>query len=52
MTIPSIKTVYNKTQLEEMAESVGYWWHSIDLGQDVVTKGTLTSVRKLDAFAA
>ncbi len=38
MTSPSTKTAYNKAQLEEMAESVG-WWHSIDLGHGVVTKG-------------
>ena len=30
-TMPS--ATYNKAELEEMAESVGYWWHSIDLGQ-------------------
>ena len=40
MTTPSAK--YNKAQLEEMAESVGFWWHSIDLGQGVVTKGFKT----------
>jgi hypothetical protein len=32
MATPSRKTVYSKTELEEMAESVGFWWHSIDLG--------------------
>jgi tRNA (mo5U34)-methyltransferase len=42
MTISSPKTGYNKAQLEEMAGSVSFWWHSIDLGQDVVTKGTKT----------
>jgi tRNA (mo5U34)-methyltransferase len=41
--ITSVKeTVYTKKQLEEMAESVGFWWHSIDLGQGVVTKGHKT----------
>jgi len=39
MTTPSRKTAYSKPKLEEMAESVGFWWHSIDLGQGVVTKG-------------
>ena len=39
MTTLSTKTAYSKPQLEEMAESVGFWWHSIDLGQGVVTKG-------------
>ena len=34
--------MYSKAQLEEMAASVGYWWHSIDLGQGVVTKGAKT----------
>jgi tRNA (mo5U34)-methyltransferase len=38
MATPFAKTAYNKAQLEEMAESVG-WWHSIDLGHGVVTKG-------------
>jgi tRNA (mo5U34)-methyltransferase len=42
MTASSTKTTHNKAQLEEMAESVGYWWHSIDLGHDVVTKGYKT----------
>ena len=42
MTTPAAKTTYNKAQLEEMAESVGLWWHSIDLGQGVVTKGCKT----------
>ena len=40
MTTPSAK--YNKAQLEKMAESVDFWWHSIDLGQGVVTKGAKT----------
>ena len=39
MAPPSTKAAYNKAQLEEMAESVGWWWHSIDLGHGVVTKG-------------
>lgn len=30
---------YSKEQLEEMAQSVDFWWHSIDLGQGVTTKG-------------
>src|SRR6266516_4593012 len=34
--------MYNKAQLEEMAASVGYWWHSIDLGLGVVTNGFKT----------
>jgi tRNA (mo5U34)-methyltransferase len=42
MLTPSTKTAHNKAQLEEMAESVGYWWHSIDLGQGVVTRGYKT----------
>jgi tRNA (mo5U34)-methyltransferase len=43
MTTPSPKTPpYSKAQLEEMAESVGFWWHSIDLGQGVVSKGGKT----------
>jgi tRNA (mo5U34)-methyltransferase len=42
MTRSSTKTAYSKAQLEEMAESAGFWWHSIDLGQGVVTKGAKT----------
>jgi tRNA (mo5U34)-methyltransferase len=42
MVTPSTKTAYTKGQLEEMAASVGFWWHSIDLGQGVVTKGERT----------
>jgi hypothetical protein len=30
-----------KAQLEEMLESVGFWWPSIDVGR-VVTKGYKT----------
>ncbi len=36
------KTAHNKAELEEMAESVGFWWHSIGLGQGVVPKGDKT----------
>jgi tRNA (mo5U34)-methyltransferase len=42
MTAPATKTAYNKRQLEEMAESVGFWWHSIDLGHGIATKGVKT----------
>ena len=42
MTTPSTKAGHNKAELKQMAESVGYWWHSIDLGQGVVTKGAKT----------
>ena len=42
MTSPATKTAYDKRQLEEMAESVDFWWHSIDLGHGVVTKGVKT----------
>ena len=42
MVTPSTKTAYTKEQLEEMAASVGFWWHSIDLGEGVVTKGEKT----------
>ena len=42
MARPSMKTDFTKTQLQEMAESVEYWWHSIDLGQGIVTKGFKT----------
>jgi len=42
MTAPVTKTAYNKRQLCEMAESVGFWWHSIDLGHGIATKGVKT----------
>ena len=42
MTTPSRKTAYSKAQLEEMAVPVDYWWHSIDLGHEAVTKGFKT----------
>lgn len=31
--------MHSKESLEQMAESVGFWWHSIDFGQGVVTRG-------------
>jgi tRNA (mo5U34)-methyltransferase len=43
MTTSSEKTGHSKAELEEMAKSVGYWWHSIDLGQGVVSKGYKTA---------
>jgi tRNA (mo5U34)-methyltransferase len=30
---------YSKSELEEMVRSVPHWWHSIDLGQGVLTPG-------------
>ena len=42
MVTPSTKTVYTRAQLEEMAASVGFWWHSINLREGVVTKGELS----------
>jgi hypothetical protein len=30
ITTPSEQSVYSKAELEEMAESVAFWWHSID----------------------
>lgn len=30
---------YTREQLQEMADSVPFWWHSIDLGHGIVTKG-------------
>ena len=30
---------YSKEQLEEMLQSVPFWWHSIDLGEGVITNG-------------
>ena len=32
ITTPYEQSVYSNAQLEEMAEPVGYWWHSLDLG--------------------
>lgn len=33
---------YTKEELEQMAQSVPFWWHSIDLGHGVVTNGLKT----------
>jgi tRNA (mo5U34)-methyltransferase len=37
---------YTKEQLEQLARSVPFWWHSIDLGHGVVTDG-LKSAQQL-----
>lgn len=34
---------FSKEQLEEMVQSVPFWWHSIDLGNGVVTNGFRTT---------
>jgi tRNA (mo5U34)-methyltransferase len=34
-----MQATFSREQLEDMAASAGFWWHSIDLGQGVVTKG-------------
>lgn len=35
----SVVMAHSKEQLEQMAQSVPFWWHSIDLGHGVVTDG-------------
>jgi hypothetical protein len=30
---------YTREELEQIAQSVPFWWHSIDLGHGVVTNG-------------
>jgi hypothetical protein len=30
---------YTREELEQMADSLPFWWHSIDLGHGVKTKG-------------
>jgi len=43
----------SKQELEELARSVPVWWHSIDLGQGVVTQGIKSSEqlkRELDSI--
>lgn len=43
-----------RAQLEELASAPGFWWHSIDLGHGVVTRGTKTPEalrRELDLIA-
>jgi tRNA (mo5U34)-methyltransferase len=42
MTLPATSNVYSATQLRELAASVEFWWHSIDLGHGVVTNGVKT----------
>jgi hypothetical protein len=39
MTARPEKTASSKAQLEEMAESVGFWGQRLDLGQGVVRGG-------------
>lgn len=34
---------YTKAELEQLVQSAGFWWHSIDLGQGVVTPGRKSS---------
>lgn len=41
---------FTKEQLQEMAGSVPFWFHSIDLGQGVVTKGWKSKDRLEDEF--
>ena len=38
-----MQTAYSREQLEEMARSVPVWFHSIDLGQGVLTNGMRTA---------
>lgn len=42
MALPTASSVYPAAQLRELADSVEFWWHSIDLGQGVITKGVKT----------
>jgi tRNA (mo5U34)-methyltransferase len=47
----SVQATHSKEQLEEMVASADFWWHSIDLGQGVVTKGMVSPydlARQLD----
>ena len=45
--------IYTRDEIQQLADSVPSWWHSIDLGQGVVTKGHKTPeilAGELDAF--
>lgn len=42
MTNPAFAETHTKEDLQARADSVGFWWHSIDLGQGVVTRGAKT----------
>ncbi len=42
MTLPAVSSAYNAAQLREMADSVEFWWHSIDFGQGIITNGVKT----------
>ncbi len=53
MTLPSAVTRYSCEELEAMAKSLEFWWHSIDLGQGVITQGWKTPdvlVKELEAL--
>jgi tRNA (mo5U34)-methyltransferase len=41
-TFPTVMS-YTKEELKQMAQSVPFWWHSIELGQGVVTNGFKTA---------
>jgi tRNA (mo5U34)-methyltransferase len=43
---------YSKEQVEEMVQSVLYWWHSINLGNGVTTKGHKTPERLAEEVEA
>jgi tRNA (mo5U34)-methyltransferase len=43
MITQSTRPGNKRTELEKMAKSVSYWWHSINLGHGVITKGYKTA---------
>jgi tRNA (mo5U34)-methyltransferase len=42
MTSPGPSSPRSREELDALARSVGFWWHSIDLGHGVVTPGMKT----------
>ncbi len=43
---------FEKTELQQMADSVPFWFHSIDLGEGVVTKGFKSAKQQEDELKA
>lgn len=50
---PSLSLRSSRERLQQSSDAIGFWWHSIDLGQGVVTPGKKTAAllgRELDAL--
>jgi len=41
---------FSKSELQQMADSVPFWWHSIDFGCDIITPGTIPPATLADTL--